>query len=149
MSPTTPTSPARGSPPESGEPDPAETFVFRFHDGRAWRCADPCRVERLLARALKGEPLSAVIARARTDVDALALPAMETILSAVAAAFGLPAVDERGDGFTEKTQVRVLTEYLRFKDSLKKNTAHPGSSPAVTAPPPYPSPPTSASRSGS
>jgi hypothetical protein len=129
----TPTSPERASPPEEAPPAD-ETLTFRFHDGRAWRCVDPWRVERLLARGLGGQPVSRVIEEARQPVDAIAGPALELLLSAARLAFGLAPVADDGSGHTERTQGRVLTEYLRFRDAVKKNTAPPVTSSPATAP---------------
>jgi hypothetical protein len=129
----TATSPERALPPEQ-VPRADETLVFRFHDGREWRCVDPWRVERLLARGLKGQPVSRVIEESRQPVDQIAAPALDLLLSATCLAFGLTPVREDGSGHTERTQVRVLTEFLRWKAEVKKNTAPPSTSSPATAP---------------
>lgn len=136
----TPTSPERESPPDAA-PAADETLTFRFHDGRAWRCVDPWRVERLLARGLKGQPVSRVIEDSRQPVDQIAAPALDLLLSAVCLAFGLTPVQEDGSGHTERTQVRVLTEFLRWKAEVKKKGGPTPSSPAATAPASSPAPP--------
>jgi hypothetical protein len=126
-----------------------ERLAFFFDDGTGRRRAlDPFRVERLLSRALKGEPLHKVIEAARCGVEAMAGPALERLDQAVSAAFGMPPLAPDGTGFTEKARRRVLVEWLRWQAEVKKNTAPPGNSPPATAPPPSPSPPPSATRSG-
>jgi hypothetical protein len=136
----TPTSPERESPPDAA-PQADETLTFRFHDGRQWRCVDPWRVERLLARGLRGQPVSRVIEESRQPVDAIAAPALDLLLSATCAAFGLTPVQEDGSGHTERTQVRVLTEFLRWKAEVKKKGGPTPSSPGSTAPASSPAPP--------
>lgn len=135
------TSPGRESPPEHAPaPQADETLVFRFHDGRAYRCVDPWKVERLLARGLKGRPVSAVILDSRQPVDAIATPALDLLLAATCLAFGLTPVGEDGTGHTERVQVRVLTEFLRWRAEVKKNTAPPASLPPSTGPAPSAAP---------
>jgi hypothetical protein len=126
----------RESPPDAA-PAAEETLTFRFHDGKAWRCVDPWRVERLL----RGQPVSRVIEEARQPVDAIAAPALEALLSAACLAFGLTPVQEDGSGHTEKTQVRVLTEFLRWKESVKKKGESTPSLREPTAPASSPAPP--------
>jgi hypothetical protein len=156
----TATSPERESQPSAGGTPPGppadaapaadETLTFHFHDGRQWRCVDPWKVERLLARGLKGQSVSRVIEESRQPVDAIASPALDLLLSAVCLAFGLTPVQEDGSGHTERTQVRVLTAFLRWKAEVKKNTAPPATSSPATAPQssPAPSPPRNGSPPG-
>jgi hypothetical protein len=135
------TSPERASQPDAAAPATDETLTFRFHDGHQWRCVDPWRVERLLARGLRGQPVSRVIEESRQPVDQIAAPALDLLLSATCLAFGLTPVQEDGSGHTERTQVRVLTEFLRWKAEVKKKGESTPSSPAATAPASSPAPP--------
>src|SRR4051812_3580987 len=110
--------------------DEAAVFFVEFAgEGRA---SDPFRFERPLGRGLEGEPLAEVLRSARGPVSALAAPSMEKLLSATCLAFGLTPVQPDGTGTTEKVQLRVLTEFLKWRAAVKKNTVPP--SPISSAP---------------
>jgi hypothetical protein len=108
-----------------------EAAVFFVEIGGERRAYDPFKIERLLARGLDGEPLAEVLRSARGSVSALAAPSMEKLLSATCLAFGLQPIQPDGTGTTEKAQLRVLTEFLRWRATVKKNAE---SSPTLSAP---------------
>jgi hypothetical protein len=130
-----------------------ECLIFHFEAGGVHRAVDPFRVERLLAAALKGEPLADVLRAARAPVVSLSEPAVERLLAASRLAFGLEPVGPDGGGVTEKTQLRVLREFLRWRSEVKSRPfAGPSpTSAAATGPESSaaPSPPSSATPSGS
>lgn len=132
-----------------------ETTVFRFQvqgdNGPLHIAVDPFRIERLLARSLGGEPLRDVLTQARAPQQTLAFPAVEKLLKATCDAFALELVKPDGTGHTEEAVFRVLSEYLRWKADVKKNTASPAISSPPTASPPLadPLPPKSCSDCGS
>lgn len=99
-----------------------EAAVFFVEIGGERRAYDPFKIERLLARGLDGEPLAEVLRSARGSIAALAAPSMEKLLSATCLAFGLQPVQPDGTGTTEKVQLRVLTEFLKWRAAVKKNT---------------------------
>lgn len=126
-----------------------ETLVFRFElPGNKIVAVDPFRVDRLMAVALAGETLQAVIEQSKSPVDALALPAMEKLLEATQLAFNLQPIAVDGTGMNEKAQLRVLKEYLRWKAELKKNIESPAISSAPTGQPSYPCPPSNGTPCG-
>jgi hypothetical protein len=106
--------------------------VFFVEIGGERRAYDPFRIERMLARGLEGEPLAEVLRSARGSVSALAAPSMEKLLSATCLAFDLTPIQPDGTGTTEKAQLRVLTEFLKWRAAVKKNTVPP--SPISSAP---------------
>jgi hypothetical protein len=112
------------------ESDEAAVFFAEVAGER--RAYDPFKIERLLARGLEGEPLAEVLRSARGPVSALAAPSMEKLLSATCLAFGLQPIQPDGTGTTEKAQLRLLTEFLKWRAAVKKNTVPP--SPISSAP---------------
>jgi hypothetical protein len=110
-----------------------EAAVFFVEIGGERRAYDPFRIERLLARGLEGEPLAEVLRSARGSVSALAAPSMEKLLSATCLAFDLTPIQPDGTGATEKVQLRVLTEFLRWRAAVKKNAESSPTSSAPTA----------------
>jgi len=118
-----------------------ENLIFHFQVGDEHRALDPFRVERLLVQGLGGESLQAVLEQSKAPVDAIATPAMEKLLCAVQRAFVLQPVQPDGSGFTEKAQVRVLREFLTWKEAVKKNiVSSPISSPPTATSSAVPSP---------
>jgi len=115
--------------------DSDEDQVFFVEIGGERRAYDPFKIERLLARGLEGEPLAEVLRSARGPITALAAPSMEKLLSATCLAFGLQPIQPDGTGATEKAQLRVLTEFLKWRAAVKKNAVPSATSSAPTAAP--------------
>jgi hypothetical protein len=114
-----------------------ERLIFFFDDGTGKRRAvDPFDVERALRQGLEGEPLARAVRAARSGVPALADPAVERLDRAAAAAFAMPPVAADGSGFTVRARARVLGEFLRWREEVKKNTNSKPTSPPATASPP-------------
>lgn len=101
----------------------AERAIFEFHDGTGPVKADPQIIHRNLAKALKGKPLGGeyglLDTLARGDY-VVAYDAAEILFPALQAAFHLSPLQPDGTGCTEAMQYRVLMEWLRFKDGIKK-----------------------------
>lgn len=116
-----------------------ETLLFRFSDGGRWRAADPFWADREMAVALGGEPLAAVVEQAKGE-GAPGLAALRRLDGAVRQAFGLAPQGDDGSGPTAATAFRVLREYCRWRDEVKKKAGRTPSSSPPTAPPPSAAP---------
>lgn len=121
-----------------------ENLIFRLEiktaQGAKIIAIDPYKVDRLMAVYLQGEPLHEVIETSKSLVEQLAIPAMDKLLNAIQKSFGLEPLAPNGVGLTEKAQIRVLREYLRWKNELKKNIGSASISSSPSAPASSPSP---------
>lgn len=131
-----------------------ESLIFRFpiigEDGvQRMTAMDPFRIERILSAGLGGEPLSQVIATAKSPVEQIATPAMEKLLLSVQRAFGIKPIAPDGTGCNEKAQIKVLSEYLRWRTEVKKNIESQSISSQPTEPEFSPSPASNGTHSGS
>ncbi len=101
----------------------AERAIFLFADDVGQRAGDPITLYRDLMIGLRGAPLGGegglLDALARGD-DTVAKAAAAKLFPAVQAAFGLQPLQPDGTGCTERMQFRVLNEFLRYLDALKK-----------------------------
>lgn len=110
--------------------------IYRYFDGRRWRCIDPM----LAARNLHSHP------EYRPDVhpklaDAGDADALEVMLGAVRDVFGIPPFDGRTcRGLTEAETLGLLVDFTDWLATVKKNT-----SPSPTSPPPMGPEPSEAS----
>jgi hypothetical protein len=114
-----------------------ETLIFCFEPrvGESRR-VDPFKVERLLAQNLGGEPLHAVLEKARVPYpNPVSIEAIEKLLAATRTAFDMADVQPDGTGYTEKAQMRVLRTFLAWRDAVKKNIeSTPNSVPSTESP---------------
>lgn len=100
-----------------------ERAIFEWADDTGPRRGDPQVLYRELMRALKGSPLGGegglLDALARGD-NAVAFDAAGKLFPAVQVAFGMKPLQPDGTGCTERMQFRVLNEFLRYLNAVKK-----------------------------
>lgn len=90
--------------------------IYRFHDGRRWRAADPLK-------ALVDLELHEVVVPERDlpAVDAASPEATRNVAEATREIFDVPPFEEGGLGYEELLQ--VLEGLFAFMEQLKKNTS--------------------------
>lgn len=101
--------------------DSSESLVFWFRlvAGGERYAVDPYRVGRVLAQHLQGRSVWETIRLAKDDESPLAVQAMETLLGACSQAFGIRLMGIDGNGVTEATLIRVLTQFMDFQEQCK------------------------------
>jgi len=96
--------------------------LFRFWDGRRYRCVDPMVILRRLGEVdnldMENDPK-----RLKSKMESVRLEATREIAAAVRHAFDLPVYDGR-KGLTEEELCSLLGLFTRRMQALKKNTAN-------------------------
>lgn len=97
------------------------------YNGKAY---DPLKSLRALWRELNGE-FSAILKNARSEDNAVAFRAQDQLIPAVREVFGLPEVNNSGEGVSDKSCIQCLKDFVAFLNKKKATTESKQTSPAL------------------
>lgn len=101
-----------------------EREIFRYSDGRRIRLADPMLIVRKMAAHPTLDLETTLQQMQAVDSPELQNEATATAVTATREIFDLPAMSEDNpDGLTELETLEVLTDFVDYLDTLKKNSS--------------------------
>jgi hypothetical protein len=97
--------------------------LFRFHDGKRWRYADPIAASRAL-NTDKAVDLTTIFPALQQGRE----PETTQFLDAVCRAFGVHRFQPDGSGMTDEELCDLFADLTAYLEDVKKNTAPPATS---------------------
>src|SRR5947209_3262775 len=98
--------------------EPKDRLIFRFHDGKQERFADPLTVYKKLAVCCDYELQKFLVAYSTNTQNKEGIEATDKLVAAVRQAFGVPAYDGK-EGLLEDECMALLYDYYEWMNDVK------------------------------